>query len=82
MKSQDAITAARDLALFVIGAGGIIHQEVTNQVKPELLAVYTVLLGIPGAIGLASLRRGAQDQAGQPESQSRSQSRSRRQERS
>lgn len=56
MKVQTAITVARDVGCLVVGLGGIIFQQVTGQVNIELLLVYTTFLGIPGALGLLSLR--------------------------
>lgn len=43
---------------LVVGFGGVIWQQVTGDVNPWLLAVYTTMLGIPGAIGLLQLGRG------------------------
>lgn len=52
------IAIGRDIALTVIGLGGIVHQEVVGPVKPELLIVYTTLLGTPMATNLLALARG------------------------
>lgn len=46
-----------DIALLLVGIGGIIHQEWTGQVHPELLMVYTAILGIPGVAGAIQLLR-------------------------
>jgi hypothetical protein len=45
----------RDFGLLFLGIGGIIHQEWTGRPLPALLAVYTTLLGIPGAAALLAL---------------------------
>ncbi len=49
----------RDTALWILGVGGIIHQEWTGEVRVELLLVYTSILTIPGGFGLYTLIRGA-----------------------
>jgi hypothetical protein len=48
----------RDLSLLVTGVIGILHQEFTGQASPLLLAVYTSLLGIPGAANVIAILRG------------------------
>jgi hypothetical protein len=78
VRAQDMVTIGRDVALTLIGIGGILHQELVGPVKPELLIVYTTLLGIPGAANLIGLARGlsdsvtAQPRSGQVESSSSS----------
>lgn len=57
MKLPALITVLRDVALTAIGLGGIVHQELYGPVKPELLIVYTVILGIPGAANIVQLLR-------------------------
>ncbi|HTI26198.1 MAG TPA: hypothetical protein VL652_34735 [Kutzneria sp.] len=47
----------RDVGCLLVGLGGIVHQEATGSVSPALLAVYTTLLGVPGAVGLLQLLR-------------------------
>lgn len=56
MKLQEAVTVVRDVGCLLVGLAGIVHQEATGSVRPELLLVYTTLLGVPGALGLLSLR--------------------------
>lgn len=51
-------TVVRDVGFLLIGFGGIIYQQVTQQVNPWLLAAYLAMLGLPGAIGLLQLGRG------------------------
>lgn len=58
MKAQAIVTVLRDLGCIAVGVYGVLHQEVTGHVNGELLAVYTTLLGVPGAIGLAQLLLG------------------------
>lgn len=45
----------RDVGMLLVGLGGITYQQVTGNINVELLAVYTALLGIPGAAALWSL---------------------------
>lgn len=56
MKLQALITVARDVGFLLIGFGGVVYQQISGNVNPWLLAVYTTMLGIPGAIGLLQLR--------------------------
>lgn len=56
MRLQALITAVRDVGFLVVGFGGVIYQQLTGRVNPWLLAVFTTMLGIPGAIGLLQLR--------------------------
>jgi hypothetical protein len=58
VRAQDMVTIGRDIALTLIGIAGILHQELVGPVKPELLIVYTTLLGIPGAANMIGLLRG------------------------
>jgi hypothetical protein len=51
-------TVVRDVLCLAVGLGGIIHQEVTGHVSPELLIMYAVLIGTPGTLALVSLRLG------------------------
>lgn len=57
MMLERLIVRSRDLAIWVLGVAGIVHQEVTGHVKPELLLVYISILTIPGGISLFTLRR-------------------------
>lgn len=56
MRLQALITAARDVGFLIVGFGGVIYQQLTGKVNPWLLAVFTTMLGIPGALGLLQLR--------------------------
>jgi len=38
---------ARDLMSILVGTFGLIHSQLTGNVYPELLAIYTTLLGSP-----------------------------------
>lgn len=53
-----AFTVLRDVILLGVGVLGILHQEFTGKVHPELLLVYSALFGVPGTIGLVQLLRG------------------------
>jgi hypothetical protein len=56
VRLQALITAARDVGFLLVGFGGVIYQQLTGRVNPWLLAVFTTMLGIPGALGLLQLR--------------------------
>jgi hypothetical protein len=58
VRFQAVIAIVRDAGFLLIGFGGIIYQQATGNVNIALLAVYTTMLGIPGAIGLLQLSRG------------------------
>lgn len=58
MRLQALIAIVRDVGFLLVGFGGILFQQITGQVNPWLLGVYTTMLGIPGAIGLLQLGRG------------------------
>lgn len=72
MKFQALVAVVRDAGFLLVGFGGIIYQQVTQQVNPWLLAVYTTMLGIPGAIGLLQLGRGRSTTPSTPSSSSAS----------
>lgn len=57
MKLPALVTIFRDIALTVIGLGGIVHQELVGPVKWQLLVVYTTILGIPGAANIVAVLR-------------------------
>ena len=44
------------MVCIVIGGGGITHQTLVGPVNEWLLGVFLALLGLPGGIGLWSLR--------------------------
>ena len=56
MRTQALLTIARDAGFLLVGFGGVIFQQVTGNVNPWLLAVYTTMLGIPGALSVLQLR--------------------------
>lgn len=58
MNWSKAFALCRDVACLGLGIFGVAHQEITGHVNLDLLAVYTVLLGLPGAVGLVQLTRG------------------------
>jgi len=45
----------RDIAIWVTGIFGLLHQELTGQVNPWLLGTYTTILGVPGAASLVAV---------------------------
>jgi hypothetical protein len=47
---------ARDLMSILVGAFGLIHSQLTGNVYPELLAIYTTLLGSPVVLRLLEKR--------------------------
>lgn len=74
MKLERALVIARDLLCLAIGAGGIIHQEVTGVIHEALLAVYTGFLMGPGIAALVPrLRNGGTVTPEQSESSQRRQ---------
>lgn len=56
----------RDLLLLGLGVFGILHQELTGNANALLLAVYTTLLGIPGAANLYAIVRSTSSGASPP----------------
>lgn len=52
------MVVVRDLIAILIGSFGLIHSQLTGNIYPELLAVYTALLGSPVAIRLLERRNG------------------------
>lgn len=56
-RTEVVYKVARDFVCLTVGAVGIAHQEYTGRPLPALLAVYTALLGIPGAAALLGLLR-------------------------
>jgi hypothetical protein len=70
VKWQALVTVIRDVGFLLVGFGGILYQQITGHVNPWLLAVYTTMLGIPGAIGLVQLGRGRSATPGIPGSSS------------
>lgn len=50
------LVLTRDLISIVIGAGGLIHSQLTGMVSPVLVPVYLFLLGYPGVFQLLELR--------------------------
>lgn len=58
MRSSQRLAVAKDVALFVVGLGGIVYQLVTGRVDVALLAVFTAMTGVPGLTNLISLLRG------------------------
>lgn len=57
MTTSTWFAVLRDVTLLALGVFGILHQELTGQANPALLAVYTALLGIPGAANVIAIIR-------------------------
>ena len=53
------ISVAKDLVLFIGGLAGIGYQQVTQNVNPYLLLVFSLMAGIPGVTNLIMLIRGS-----------------------
>lgn len=47
----------RDYLFLVVGLGGLIYQQVTNNSDALLITAYLTLLGLPTATSVASLLR-------------------------
>lgn len=47
---------ARDLMSILVGTFGLIHSQLTGNIYPELLAIYTTLLGSPVVLRLLEKR--------------------------
>ncbi len=62
MKRVPLTTIFRDLLPLIIGAFGIVHQELTQDVNVELLTVYMALLGVPTATNVIVLLKGKRDE--------------------
>lgn len=53
---------ARDLGLFVVGIGGVIHETVTpDDARPLLLGAFVAMLGLPFALAADRARNGDDD---------------------
>jgi hypothetical protein len=60
------LTVAKDLGLYVVGIFGILYQLLTGHTDPLLLAVFTVMLGIPGATNIFWLLKQGGESPRQP----------------
>lgn len=67
MRIERRIAIGRDILCLTLGIAGIAHQEIIEHVQPALLAVYTVMLGIPGSIRLTTLLTGLLGQPPSPQ---------------
>lgn len=56
MKIERLIVIVKDVLLFGTGLAGIVYQQVTGKVDAMLLAVFTIMVGLPGIAALWSLR--------------------------
>lgn len=69
MKVERTIVIVKDFLLFGTGLAGIIYQQVTGQVNAMLLAVFTIMVGLPGVSALWSLRSTSTTSSSLPSSQ-------------
>lgn len=51
------VVVVRDLVLLGVGSWGIVYQQLSGLVNVPLLAIYTILVGVPGAAGVLKLLR-------------------------
>lgn len=48
---EDAVRVGRDVVLFVLGAGGIVHETVfMRQERPVLIVLFAAMVGMTGVI--------------------------------
>lgn len=53
---QQTWVVAKDVILFSVGLTGIVYQQITGEVQEALLLVFTVMVGLPGALAVNALR--------------------------
>lgn len=53
------IAMTKDMILFFGGLAGIAYQQLTGNVNFVLLAIFTVMVGLPGLTNLIPLMRGS-----------------------
>lgn len=53
------ITIAKDFILFLGGLAGIAYQQITGNVNPLLLLVFTAMTGVPGVTHVIAILRGS-----------------------
>lgn len=58
MKAQAAVTILRDILSMGAGILIAVHEEITGNVHPELLALSATLLGVPSIVHLLLPSRG------------------------
>lgn len=73
MKIERTIVIIKDILLFGTGLAGIIYQQVTGQVHAMLLAVFTIMVGLPGVSALWALKSNSTSTTGSSSSSSQSQ---------
>lgn len=49
------VSVVRDLTLLGVGSFGILYQQLTGAVNVPLLALYTAMVGVPGAARVVQL---------------------------
>lgn len=63
------VVVIRDLVLLGVGSWGIVYQQLSGVINVPLLAIYTILVGVPGAAGVLKLLRNVPIEPGSPSSQ-------------
>ena len=59
-------TRVRDCLLLVVGLGGLVYQQITENYNAVLVGAYLTLLGFPGVAGVVTLvRNSGQSQSSQ-----------------
>lgn len=75
MKAQAAVTILRDILSMGAGILIAVHEEITGNVHPELLALSATLLGVPSIVHLLlPTKAGRQETPPTPEPSAPSQS--------
>lgn len=62
------VVVIRDLVLLGVGSFGIVYQQISGVINVPLLAVYTAMVGVPGAAGVLKLLRTVPIESGSPTS--------------
>ena len=62
------VVVIRDLVLLGVGSWGIVYQQL-SVINVPLLAIYTLLVGVPGAAGVLKLLRTVPIEPGSPSPQ-------------
>jgi hypothetical protein len=69
VKVERTIIIVKDFLLFGTGLAGIVYQQVTGEVHAMLLAVFTIMVGLPGVSALWTLRSSSTTSSPSPSSQ-------------
>jgi len=73
-KQQHTWVVVKDVILFSVGLTGIVYQQITGEVQEALLLVFTVMVGLPGALAVSALRTTSSIVSSSRSSQSQEQS--------